>query len=47
VLVHGLKDHSVRYKDVAVTFADRGISVYALDLRGHGYSEGVRDHLDS
>jgi acylglycerol lipase len=47
VLVHDLKDHSSRYRDLGVSFANRGISVCAIDLRGHGYSEGVRDHLDS
>ena len=47
VLVHGLKDHSSRYRDLAVTLANRGIAVYTFDLRGHGYSEGVRDHITS
>jgi acylglycerol lipase len=47
VLVHGLKDHSSRYRDMGVTFAHRGLALYAFDLRGHGYSEGVRDHIDS
>ena len=47
VLVHDLKDHSSRYRDLGVSFATRGISLCAIDLRGHGYSEGVRDHIDS
>jgi alpha-beta hydrolase superfamily lysophospholipase len=47
VLVHGLKDHSSRYRDLGITLAHRGLSLYAFDLRGHGYSEGVRDHIDS
>jgi alpha-beta hydrolase superfamily lysophospholipase len=45
VLLHGLKDHSSRYRELAIAFAHRGVSVYAFDLRGHGYSEGVRDHI--
>ena len=47
VLVHGLKDHSSRYRDLGIHLAYRGVAVYAFDLRGHGYSEGVRDHIDS
>jgi alpha-beta hydrolase superfamily lysophospholipase len=47
VLVHGLKDHSSRYRDLGINLANRGLSLYAFDLRGHGYSEGTRDHIDS
>lgn len=47
VLIHGIKDYSGRYRELGTTLAGRGIAVYALDLRGHGYSAGVRDHLDS
>ena len=47
VLVHGLKDHSSRYRDLGITLAHRGVALYSFDLRGHGYSEGVRDHIDS
>jgi acylglycerol lipase len=47
VLVHDLKDHSSRYRDLGVLLANRGLSLCAMDLRGHGYSEGVRDHIDS
>ncbi len=47
VLVHGLKDHSSRYRDLGIHLAYRGVAAYAFDLRGHGYSEGVRDHIDS
>jgi alpha-beta hydrolase superfamily lysophospholipase len=53
VVVHGLKDHSSRYAELAEHLASRGIAVYALDLRGHGHSAGVRvgvnrfeDYLD-
>jgi acylglycerol lipase len=47
VLVHGLKDHSTRYSDLAVSLAQQGLAVEAFDVRGHGYSAGVRDHLES
>jgi alpha-beta hydrolase superfamily lysophospholipase len=47
VFVHGLKDHSSRYRELAISFAQHGLAVHAFDLRGHGYSEGVRDHIGS
>jgi acylglycerol lipase len=47
VFVHGLKDHSTRYRDLGIQLAGRGVAFSAFDLRGHGYSEGVRDHVDS
>ncbi len=47
VLVHDLKDHSSRYRELGVSFANRGLALCGFDLRGHGYSEGVRDHVDS
>ncbi len=42
VLVHGLMDHGSRYGDLAERLALRGVAVYAMDLRGHGHSEGIR-----
>ncbi len=47
VLVHGLGEHSERYDSVARWLAERGFSVHALDLRGHGDSEGPRKHTPS
>jgi acylglycerol lipase len=50
IILHGLKDHSSRYSELATRLAQRGFSVYGLDLRGHGHSEGrkvyVRDFTD-
>lgn len=43
---HGLGEHSGRYAPVAEALAPRGISVYALDHRGHGLSGGTRGHAD-
>ncbi|MBI4541602.1 MAG: lysophospholipase [Gemmatimonadetes bacterium] len=45
VLLHGFGEHSGRYGHVAGWFAGRGISVFALDLRGHGRSPGPRGHV--
>lgn len=42
VIVHGIKDHSGRYGELADALASRGIAVRAFDLRGHGKSAGKR-----
>lgn len=41
-IVHGLGDHAARYDEFAVRAAERGLSTWALDLRGHGRSAGPR-----
>ena len=41
-LVHGLGEHSGRYESLAPSLVDAGIAVIAVDLRGHGQSEGKR-----
>lgn len=45
VLVHGLGEHSGRYGEFGDRMAGYGISTYAMDLRGHGLSEGRRGHV--
>jgi len=45
-LVHGIGEHSGRYGHVAASLNARGYSVYALDHRGHGRSEGKRRWFD-
>jgi len=47
MLVHGLAEHSGRYGEVASFFADADIATYALDLPGHGKSDGKRGHIGS
>ena len=47
IIVHGLKDHSRRYSEVAEKLTQSNYSVYAFDLRGHGDSEGQRVWVDS
>jgi acylglycerol lipase len=47
VIVHGLKDHSSRYAEVAEHLVRKGFAVYSFDLRGHGRSEGVRVNVES
>jgi len=49
-LVHGFGEHCERYTNMAAHLAESGIATVALDLRGHGKSEGkrgvVRDYSD-
>ena len=47
LFVHGLAEHSGRYEATARFFAGRGMACYAVDLRGHGQSQGRRVHVDS
>ncbi|HUF50922.1 MAG TPA: lysophospholipase [Longimicrobiales bacterium] len=47
VVVHGLGEHAGRYAEFGERMAAFGISTYALDLRGHGMSEGRRGHAPS
>jgi alpha-beta hydrolase superfamily lysophospholipase len=44
-LLHGTCEHARKYRAVAEFFADRQISTYAADLRGHGASNGPRGHI--
>jgi len=46
-LLHGLADHSGRFRHVGETFAREGLAFCAPDLRGNGLSEGKRGHFDS
>lgn len=47
VIVHGLRDYSARYGELAERLAKDGIAVYAADLRGHAHSSGKRVSIDS
>ena len=47
VLAHGLHEHSGRYAYVASALMRRGIAVRALDLRGHGKSDGPRGQIET
>lgn len=46
-LVHGFGEHSGRYADMAAHLTRNGISVVAIDLRGHGRSDGKRGIIRS
>ncbi len=44
VLVHGMGEHSSRYKHVAKKLTENNFSVVAFDHFGHGKTEGKRGH---
>lgn len=46
-ICHGYAEHSGRYSEVAGYLVERGYSVEALDLRGHGRSSGERVTVQS
>jgi len=46
VLVHGFAEHTGRYDEMAMHFAERGFAVHAYDQAGHGRTVGPRGHVD-
>ncbi len=46
-IVHGMGEHSGRYKNVTNALVPRGYAIHAFDLRGCGRSPGQRGHIDS
>jgi alpha-beta hydrolase superfamily lysophospholipase len=46
-LVHGLGEHAGRYSHVASVMTAASLSMHAIDLRGHGRSDGPRGHTPS
>ena len=47
LVAHGFAEHSGRYGNLVNYFVPQGYSVYALDHRGHGRSEGDRVQVES
>ncbi len=47
IIAHGLGEHSGRYGNLLNSIAGKKISVFAIDHRGHGKSDGKRGHVDS
>lgn len=45
-IIHGLGEHIGRYSYFIEKLNEAGISVYGLDLYGHGQSGGMRGYLD-
>ncbi|ATB27569.1 alpha/beta hydrolase [Melittangium boletus] len=44
-IIHGIGEHSGRFRKLVEALVIRGHAIYALDLRGHGRSPGQRGHL--
>jgi acylglycerol lipase len=47
VICHGFNAHSGHYARAAEVFAQRGLAITALDLRGRGQSDGERFYVES
>ena len=47
VFVHGLGDHGGRHDRHLTMFAEHGVQCVAIDLPGHGLTEGLRGHVTS
>lgn len=47
LLIHGLGEHSSRYREWSSKFESEGIGLMAVDLPGHGLSPGRRGHVES
>lgn len=47
LLIHGLGAHSGRWEFLARFLIERGISSYAIELRGFGGTKGLKGHVDS
>lgn len=47
VLVHGMGAHSARWDLLGTFLMNRGISAYAIELKGFGETETLKGHIDS
>ncbi len=47
LFIHGLGARANLYLTLADEFAANGFIIYLLDIRGHGYSHGVKGHMPS
>ncbi len=46
LVLHDLTEHSGRFGELAASMGTHSLSTFALDLRGHGSSEGRRGHVN-
>lgn len=45
IIIHGLAEHKGRYEEFINILNQNNISVFAIDLRGHGQSDGERGDI--
>ena len=45
LVIHGLGEHSGRYKKFAEEFNKKNVGVFSFDLVGHGKSYGIKGHI--
>jgi alpha-beta hydrolase superfamily lysophospholipase len=45
IIVHGIAEHSARYRHAAEMLARKNIASFVYDQRGHGMSPGTRTHI--
>jgi acylglycerol lipase len=45
IIVHGIAEHSARYRHVTAALSDRNIASFVYDQRGHGEYPGTRTHV--
>lgn len=45
-ILHGFSEHIDSYQDIIPNLNKSGFSCHIMDLPGHGYSEGIRGHID-
>lgn len=46
-VIHGFSEHTGNFGNLIQNFTDSRLAVAAIDLRGHGLSEGPRGHTDA
>lgn len=46
LIVHGIAEHSGRYRHAAHALASQGIACFAYDQRSHGLNPGIRTHVN-
>jgi alpha-beta hydrolase superfamily lysophospholipase len=47
IIQHTLHDHSGRYQHFAKELVNQGFAVFAMDMAGHGRSEGLKGYINS
>jgi alpha-beta hydrolase superfamily lysophospholipase len=47
IAVHGLGSHGYGMRNIGEYFAERGVAVYAPDMRGFGHYTGLKGHVMS